>query len=340
MLEINDLTIGYQAPRTPTHVVAEGIDASIGEGELVCLIGPNGAGKSTFMRTLAGMQAPLGGRVLIDGANIHDMSARDRARSLGVVLTDRVATGLLSAYALVGLGRFPHTNWSGTLTDHDHAVIERAIRMVGAEALAHRNVSELSDGEQQKVMLARALAQEPRLMILDEITAFLDLPRRVESLRLLRRLARQNRQSILLSTHDLDLALRSADRIWLLPKDGPLQAGAPEDLVLSGAFEATFAAEGVDFDRARGAFRIHRPPIAKVALTGHGVERYWTHRALERAGLEVREDGRCAQLGVAVLRDGGATHWQVHRADRIDEFDSIHEMLASIVPAFDTVQGR
>jgi iron complex transport system ATP-binding protein len=241
---------------------------ALNAGELVCLLGPNGAGKSTLLRTLAALQPPLAGRVLLDGADLHAMPARERARRLSVVLTDRIQVGQLTAYTLFGLGRYPHTNWSGRLTEADHAVIRRALAATGATDLAARPVGDLSDGERQKVLIARALAQEPRLMVLDEITAFLDLPRRVEVMRLLGRLARTTENAVLLATHDLDLALRSADRIWLLPRGGPLQVGAPEDLILSGAFESVFATEGVAFDRADGSFRLHRAYHSVVTLVG------------------------------------------------------------------------
>ncbi|MEM6646528.1 MAG: ABC transporter ATP-binding protein [Bacteroidota bacterium] len=330
MLTIEHLSIGYTAPRTPTYVVAEAINLTLNEGELVCLLGPNGAGKSTLMRTIAGMQAPLSGSILIDGQNIHDMPARERAKRLSVVLTERVNAGLLSGYAMVGLGRYPHTNWSGTLGEADHEVIQWAIRVVGAEELAHRNVSDLSDGERQKIMLARALAQEPRMMILDEITAFLDLPRRVEAMRLLRRMARETNRAILISTHDLDLALRSADRIWLLPKGGPLQTGAPEDLVLSGAFEAAFANEGVDFDRQHGAFRVHNAVSGHVSLQGGGILRYWTQRALEREGLAIHATPSADRWHIEIHDEADATQWHLHRGEQRSQHPSLSDLTAHL----------
>ena len=297
VLELQDLTIGYGDVALMEH-----LDLDVHRGQVLAILGSSGCGKSTLLRTMIGLQPPLAGRVLVDGADIHEMPARERAKRLSVVLTERVEAGLLTAYSLVGLGRYPHTNWSGKLSEHDHEVVRDCIRRVGAEDLAQRYVSDLSDGERQRVMMARALAQEPRMMILDEITAFLDLPRRVDAMRLLRRLARETGRAILLSTHDLELALRAADRVWLLPKGGTLVTGAPEDLVLSGAFEAAFASEGVDFDRARGAFQVHRHFVGEVELVGDGLTRYWTQRTLERGYAIVTRasDG-------AVLRDPGGT---------------------------------
>ena len=325
MLTVEDLAIGYRTKGRDT-VVASGIDLSLQEGELVCLLGPNGAGKSTLMRTMAGMQNPLGGRVLIDEDDVHHMPARERAKRLSVVLTERVEAGLLTAHALVGLGRYPHTNWSGKLTERDHEVVRACIERVGAEDLAHRYVSDLSDGERQRVMMARALAQEPRMMILDEITAFLDLPRRVEIMRLLRRLARETGCAILLSTHDLDLALRAADRVWLLPKGGSIQSGSPEDLVLSGAFESAFANEGVDFDRERGAFQVHRHFVGEVELVGEGLASLWTARTLEREGVRVW-DGAGSPPALKVVVDGGASHrWRIVSGERDAPLPALYDL--------------
>ena len=177
------------------------------------------------MRTLAGLQKPLAGEVFLEDRDLHGLTESERARLLGLVLTERVDVGNLSAYALVALGRYPYTGWDGSLSPADEEVVRWAIDAVGARDLAARSVGELSDGERQKVMIARALAQEPAVLLLDEPTAFLDLPRRVEIVQLLRRLVGDSDRAVLLSTHDLDLALRCADRLWLLPLDGPCNWG-------------------------------------------------------------------------------------------------------------------
>ena len=188
ILQTCDLCIGYAPKRRPRIAVAADLGVELLKGELVCLLGPNGAGKSTLMRTLAGLQKPLSGEVLLEGRDLHGLSESERARLLGLVLTERVDVGNLSAYALVALGRYPYTGWDGRLSAADEEVVRWAIDAVGARDLAGRSVGELSDGERQKVMIARALAQEPAVLLLDEPTAFLDLPRRVEIVQLLRRL--------------------------------------------------------------------------------------------------------------------------------------------------------
>ena len=230
ILKTKNLAVGYKHGRRPPRVVAHNMDVSLHRGEFVCLLGPNGAGKSTLIRTLVGMQPPLDGHVYLMGRDIADMSATEVAQVISVVLTDRIGVGIMAVRDLVGLGRYPHTDWIGRFTEEDERVVSWAIRAAHAEDLAYRNVAELSDGERQKVMIARALAQQPDLMILDEPTAFLDLPRRAEIMALLQDLAHSTGKAILLSTHDLDLALRCADRIYLLPVEGALQTGAPEDL--------------------------------------------------------------------------------------------------------------
>lgn len=281
ILQAKNLSIGY---KTPIH---ENLNLGLLAGELVCLIGPNGAGKSTLIRSLAGMQKALSGEILLMDKALTDYDSRSLAQQLSLVLTDRAEVGLLTGYALVSLGRHPYTDWAGNLSPNDEKVIRWAVAAVGAEDIAPRYVGELSDGERQKLMIARALAQEPALMILDEPTAFLDLPRRVEMMILLRRLAHSTGRAILLSTHDLDLALRHADNIWLLPKGGEMAIGAPEDLVLNGAFEAAFRSEGVIFDVETGSFRSEQPSEQSVSIIGEGLAAIWLRRALERAGYRV-----------------------------------------------------
>lgn len=288
ILSTHDLTVGYRTLRTEKPV-AQHIQAELHQGELVCIIGPNGAGKSTLLRTLAGLQKPLSGTVELQGENIARWSQQKLARTVSIVLTDRVSGGLLTGRELVALGRHPYTSWVGGFSIHDEAVVQWAIQAVGADDLANRQVNELSDGERQKIMIARALAQEPALLILDEPTAFLDLPRRVEIMHLLKRLAHETERAILLSTHDLDLALRQADRIWLLNNKGELTIGAPEDLVLSGAFEATFLSEGIQFDSYTGSFKIEQATQSTVQLIGEGLPYEWTVRALQRIGIALDE---------------------------------------------------
>ena len=326
VLSTHNLTIGYRNGHAD-KVVGSEIEVALAAGELVCLLGPNGCGKSTLLRTLVGMLPALGGSVRLHGVDIRRLSARERARQMSIVLTERVSVGMLSAYALVALGRHPYTGWLGQLTEHDDAVVRWALEAVGADDLAARSVAELSDGERQKVLIARALAQEPHALLLDEPTAFLDLPRRVEVMQTLRHLARTTGQAVLLSTHDLDLALRSADRIWLMASGSPLQTGAPEDLILSGAFQSTFRREGVEFDAYTGSFAIEKRPAGTVHLTGEGIPALWTRRALEREGFCVAHNGGQAPIRVEVIARNSHLHWRCQTPNRTLEHDSIYGLI-------------
>lgn len=324
MLTTSSLTIGY-----PHQPLASALTLELRPGEMVCLIGPNGVGKSTLLRTLAGMQPPLVGEVLLDGQNLHRLPPLELAKRLAIVLTTRVEAGNLSAWTLVSLGRHPYTDWLGRLAARDEAVIRHAMELTGCLSLAARPIHELSDGERQKVMIARALAQGPRVLLLDEPTAFLDLPRRVEMFQLLRRLSRETGVAILLSTHDLDLALRLADRMWLFAMNGDLLTGLPEELALDGALERVFATEGVYFDHAIGAFRVHQPGRGTVSLhTDHeGVAAAWTWRALERLGYEVQNGGVRLPVHVEVLEGG---RWQLSTPQGESEHVSLESLLLAL----------
>lgn len=209
MLQTENLSIGYT-----NKTIASDISLSLEKGEMACLIGENGSGKSTLLRTLAGLQVPISGRILLENSILSDISVQEKARLVSLVLTERLHLSFATAFEVAALGRFPYTNFMGTLQSEDRVCIENALQHVGADHLSKRWFNELSDGEKQKVMIARALAQSPKLLILDEPTAFLDFKRRIEVMKLLRTIADQGECAILLSTHELDLATQFADTIW------------------------------------------------------------------------------------------------------------------------------
>ncbi|PHJ59932.1 ATP-binding protein [Nostoc linckia z18] len=329
------LSIGYKSQKA-VRCVARDISVCLLAGELVCLLGPNGAGKSTLVRSLAGMQPPIEGEVRLLGDDIYKLAPPELAKRLSLVLTEKVDAGMLSAYTLVSLGRHPYTNWWGNLTPEDEAIVHWAIKSVGALHLASRQVSELSDGERQKIMIARALAQSPMVMLLDEPTAFLDLPRRVEIMQLLRQLTRETKQAILLSTHDLNLALRLADKVWLLTTNGILHVGAPEDLVLSGAFADTFNSEGVEFDVNSGEFHLHTSHKGEINLiAGKGIAVVWTIRALQRVGFRVNQcenfsvvrDMKPTQILVEVISNSEQVVWRITNNKTVYTHHSLYELI-------------
>jgi iron complex transport system ATP-binding protein len=334
LLTTEDLLIGYSKSRKASRPVAGPLQLALMPGELVCLLGPNGAGKSTLMRTLAGLQPALGGRLLLSGTTLASLSPGDRARQLSIVLTERIEAGNLTVVELVRLGRYPHTGWLGGLSAHDEAQVQAALAATDTASFAARPVAQLSDGERQRVLLARALAQDTPIILLDEPTAHLDLPNRVRLMRLLHRLARQTGKAILLSTHELDLALQAADRIWLMPADGMLHAGTPEDLVLSGTFASAFARDGLAFDPATGAFQLHEPQGATMRLLGEGAAAFWTRRALEREGFQLITAAN-AVWEVAVSGEPGGWQWTIKRAGEAAVYKSVQELLEALVRAED-----
>jgi len=334
VLAARDLVVGYRSRRGGDRLLLTDLDLDLAPGELTCLLGPNGCGKSTLLRGLTGLQAPLAGRVTLDGHDLTALSSRRRARLLSIVLTEAVDGGLLRCADLVALGRYPYTGWSGRLQAADVAAVRWALRVTGVEALAERRVDELSDGERQRVLIARALAQQPAVLALDEPTAFVDLPRRVELAELLRSLARECGLAVLLVTHDLSLALRSADTVWLIEpvrSESPalLHVGAPEDLALDGVVGRAFASEEVHFDLATATFLPRQGQLGTVVVAGHEPAATWAGWAMAREGLSVIADAADADLVVTATVAGGQRSWQVRSAAGTSE----HPDVASLVGA-------
>ncbi|MBD5370219.1 MAG: ABC transporter ATP-binding protein [Bacteroides sp.] len=254
-IRCTDLTTGYRAGGH-MRVVTTSLSESLRAGEMTCLLGPNGAGKSTLMRTLAGFQKPLGGSVEILGRDIRSIAIDELARLVSVVLTERPMVENMDVEAMVGLGRMPYTGFWGRLGKKDREAVGEAIELIGIGELRHRMVQSLSDGERQKVMIAKAIAQETGVIFLDEPTAFLDYPSKVEIMTLLRSLAREHGKVIFISTHDIDMAFQIADRLWLIDRKLGVCTGTHRQLVDSGDIERYFLRPGLTFDKRDGLFKI------------------------------------------------------------------------------------
>lgn len=251
IIKIKNLSTGYG-----DKVISEGLNAAIFGGEMTCLIGSNGAGKSTLLRTLSGMTKPLSGEIVLCSRPLHDYSAKMLSQTIGVVLTDRVSLESMSVEELVGLGRMPYTGMFGGLTKEDKTIVDEAIALVGIESLRNRMLATLSDGERQKSMVAKVIAQQTPIVFLDEPTAFLDFPSKVELMKLLRDLSRRKGLTVFMTTHDIDLALQSADRIWLLDRRQGLAIDTPERLAEDRILARYFNSENLEFDTDSRMFRI------------------------------------------------------------------------------------
>ena len=269
-VELNDLSIGYRS-KQGVRVVAEGLTAQLQRGQLTCLLGENGIGKSTLLRTLAAFQPKLSGNIMIEGRELESYSERELARTIGIVLTEKPDVQQMTVMELVEMGRAPYTGFWGRLNDEDRKACEEAIALIGIDPLKDRMVQTLSDGERQKVMIAKALAQQTPVIFLDEPTAFLDYPSKVDMLLLLSRISREAQKTIFLSTHDLELALQVADVIWLMVdggwwnedggkrKEERLIIGTPQELAQSGALSQFIErSKEISFDTQTLSVRVRR----------------------------------------------------------------------------------
>lgn len=255
MLSTIDLAVGYRNGKRVTEVLTH-LDVSLYAGELVCLLGANGIGKSTLLRTISGVQPALKGTIEINGRDLTDYSSKELSKLIGIVYTDRTLAGALTVEELVSLGRQPYTGFFGRLDDEDRQVVADAIESVGMSHKTHDYVATLSDGERQKAMIARALAQETPIIILDEPTAFLDVASRIETMQLLRQLAQSQQKAVLLSTHDVGLSLPLTDRLWLVTADSTVVEGTTSQFISDGALNNLFPGRNVAFDSLVMDFRV------------------------------------------------------------------------------------
>ncbi|MBM4482394.1 ATP-binding cassette domain-containing protein [Rhodococcus hoagii] len=253
-LVLDDVTVGY--PGRPARTILRDVRLTAHAGQATALLGPNGAGKSTLLRSVAGLQRVLGGSVFLDGDDVTKLSPAHRARRIAVVLTDRVDGGLLTGGEVAALGRLPHQGFTSRLSADEKRLIADSLDRLGAAHLTDVRMHEMSDGQRQRILIARALVQQPALLVLDEPSAFLDVAARVELLALLDEIATDTGITVLLSTHDVELVLRTSQHVWLAAGDGTVVDGSPAELVESGAITRAFDSRRVHFDPRDGIFRL------------------------------------------------------------------------------------
>lgn len=321
VMQLSELAVGYRTKKEDKLLLKD-LNLEIRQGEVVCLLGQNGVGKSTLLRTIAGIQPPLGGEIWLNKKKLSGLSTQELAWRISIVLTEKVSAGNLSVYDLVALGRHPYTNWLGILTSSDKAKVDEAIGLTNINYLAERKIGELSDGQYQKAMIARAVAQDGELMILDEPTAFLDLNNSVEIFLLLRRLAYEKNKAVVVSTHDFHLAMEFADRLWLTNFNSPLYEGLPEDLGLNGRLEESMFHEGFGLDLLTGRVVLPKKEKAVISLEGSSPAHRWTRRALERNGYLVSDVKEGKKL--VITTENGVSCWSLDQ----HEFSSVLELLS------------
>lgn len=326
ILSAKDLTVGYRKGNSTSPVIS-GLNLSLSRGKLVALIGANGIGKSTLLRTLVGNQPPLEGEVSISGIRIGEISRKDLSLLLGIVNTERTQAGALTVREVVSLGRQPYTGFLGILNKNDKSIVEKAMQDAGILHKASSFLAELSDGERQKVMIAKALAQCTPIIILDEPTAFLDVASRMETMLLLHNLAHKQNKAVLLSSHDLSQSMMLADELWVVTNDRKIISGNTEDVVLSGAMDSIFASSIISFDLLQGDFCINLDSQYDIKLNCNDkILKKWIGNALKRNGYGISNDEACKNEITAI----SPNEITVSTAQGSIKANSISDMIAII----------
>jgi len=254
ILSTKDLSIGYRSRKEKLYI-ASGLNLELHQGEMVCLMGINGIGKSTLLRTITGVQKELSGEIFIQGKDLRSLEPNEIAKKISVVLTERIPSNNLTVYELIALGRQPYTNWLGSLSAKDKEQISFAIEQTGLENLLDKKCDTLSDGQLQRVMICRALAQNTEIIFLDEPTAHLDIQHKIEIFKILANLAHQLGKSILISTHEIQFGVQMSDKLWLMTREGII-AGTPDEMIQSNNINKIFDTDQIRFDKDYKQFRI------------------------------------------------------------------------------------
>ena len=284
MLQTENLVIGYTTKKKKIIILKE-LNLILEKGKLISLLGANGTGKSTLLRTLSNIQPAIKGQVWLEGKKLNDYASKELARKMSIVLSEKSTVSNIIVLELLRLSRSPYTNWLGITNKNDKEIINNALKLTHTEKFINQAIGKLSDGEYQRVMIARALVQDTNIIILDEPTAHLDVLSRMEIMNLLRSLAQRTKKSILVATHEIELAMQISHEIWLIDNKQNLETGIPEDLILKGVFEKAFQKKGYLFDRQEGRFSIEQIKSKPIQLEGAGIPFIWTKRALKREGF-------------------------------------------------------
>jgi iron complex transport system ATP-binding protein len=322
---LTNLEIGYSTKGNKKSLIRP-VNSHLCQGEVVALVGSNGTGKSTLLRTLSGFQPALSGSVLLNGQSINRLSLTERARFISFVSTEQIKVGNMTVADLVSLGRYLYSGWWGKLTNQDMQKVDECLSLTGISAFRNRFINDLSDGERQRTMIARALAQDTPVLLLDEPTAFLDIRNKFEIIHLLGNLAKLQHKAVLFSTHDLNVALGIADKIWLI-HENCLVEGAPEDLLMNGSIQTMFKGSPISIDKFTGEIE-RSSTISKFAnIKVQGDIRVWLLQALARKGFGHHPQ---APIIVDYIPTDGLNSFQVIENGTISEYFSIYDLLNDI----------
>lgn len=323
IVSLEKFSIGHQQDQ----ILLSDINLTVGSGEMVALIGRNGTGKSTLLKSMIGLLPFLGGACHLNGKLMARYDLPSRARLVSFVSSQISQLPSLTVGEMVALGRLPYTGWMGRMDQSDHALVDQALEEVQMASFAGRKLDMLSDGERQRAMIARAFAQDTRLMVLDEPTAFLDIPNTFDLIRLLSRF-RDGGKSIVYSTHDLETAMQFADKMWVI-HEGKIFEGAPEDLGLSGLFDDLFQSSGISYDQQSGRFLLKGPSQGSVRLEGKEDQaKAWTVSALYRLGYKVDSQG---SIKISIQPSSAGYQWIVEKDGDNLSFSSLYKMARFLI---------
>ncbi|TFV93060.1 ABC transporter ATP-binding protein [Algoriphagus kandeliae] len=283
-----NLSLGYEAGNQQKTILSN-LDFELLSGQMTCLLGPNGVGKSTLIKAIMGKIEPFKGSIELFGSAPTSYHRDDLSKKLSVVLSEPIFPAQMTVKQLVALGRTPYLNWSGRLSDQDKNEVYKALEATKLEYLRKERLGELSDGQRQKAMIARALAQDCPLMVLDEPTSHLDLVNRYEVMQLLQDIAKTQEKAVLVVTHDLDIAIETGQQLWILNCGSPLISGTPEDLILQGEINQLLPSDKYFFDSNRGKVVMHHQ-TTKIEIEGPDELVYWVEKALIKSGKHLPKD--------------------------------------------------
>ncbi len=326
ILKMHNADIGYRLAGSE-KILLKNLNLGIRQGELVCLIGKNGSGKTTLLKTLMKLQSLMGGEIFYGKKNLEEFDRTEFARFFGFVSTGHFHAEQMNIRELVEVGRFPYTNWIGKMGPEDKKAVRDALEWVGLSAMQDKKLSEISDGEKQRAMIARTLAQDTEFILLDEPSAYLDIPNKYEITNLLKKLCALGK-TVLFSTHDLHLSLQYADKIWLIDNDSILE-GAPEDLIINGTIEKIFNSLHIGFEKSSGEFESvisHNKLIYLKPTRAKNLIINWTKKAMRRVGYQVckEEDGKIPHL--EILENNDQIIWKVKNENENLLFENLYEL--------------